>query len=85
MTRFDLHLLGNLRLAALGGIRTAGVEFASGRRIGRRGNASFQNDPVHLTVRIRNRDGRKQCFRIGMHRMVEDLPFGTILHQTSQV
>ena len=56
VSRFDLFRHRLHELAFFHAFRAPGMEFAAGRRIGRRRDASFQDHPVHLHVRIRDRD-----------------------------
>ena len=57
------------------------VEFASLGGIGGRGNIPLQNDPFHLKIGVRHRNGREQRLRVGMHGIGEQIAlFSLFVH-----
>ena len=77
--------LRHLGLALLHALRAARVELAARRRIGRRGNASLQDDALHLRLRIRNRNRGEQGLRVGVQRIREQLFRRAELHDIAEV
>ncbi len=68
MARLGLTLLRCFGLAALGGVRAAGVELAAGRRVGRGRDRALQHDTLAFDRRVRDGDGREQRLGVGVQR-----------------
>jgi hypothetical protein len=71
--------------ADLHGMTASRMELATAGRICRRRYAAFQNNALPLGIWIRNGNGAEQCLGIGKQRILENLLFGGILHQISQI
>ena len=72
MARLDLALHGSFSLAFFHTVSAARMEFASLRRIRRRGNGAFKHYSVHFYRRIRYRDRGKKRLCIRMKRIFEN-------------
>ena len=78
-------LLGRYLLADSHAFFTTGMELTTFRRICRRRNASFQNDSIHLRLRIRNRNRGEQSLCIRMQRFSKEIFRVAKLYNISEV
>ena len=74
-----------LCFAAFHAFWTSGMEFAACRRLVGGRDTSLQQNSFSFCRRIRNRNCRKQCLRIRMHRIAVNFLFFSDFHEITEI
>ncbi len=85
MVRLHLEACRWYLLAYIHDIAASGMELAACRRIGGRGDAAFQNNPLHLDIGVRHRDGAEKSLRVRVQGIGENRFRAGIFDQAAQI